>query len=451
MTMSPDDVKPEESEKEARGVSIEGEEPEAEQEVVDTPTYIDRLLQTARSAAPRLASLTAAVKNKALLAMAEGLENATEDLLEANEKDLEAFDSSHGREAMADRLRLTPKRIEDMAAGLREIAELRDPVGESLGMRERPNGMKVGKVRVPIGVIGIIYESRPNVTADAAALCLKSGNVCVLRGGSEAIHSNTAIATILSEAAKKSGIPEGSISFVERAEREAVLELLKRDDLIDLIIPRGGETLMKTVSDNTAIPVIKHDKGVCHVYVDGDVDVDMAHKIALNAKVQRPSTCNAMETLLVHQQVARNFLPKLAKNLIEAKVGIRGCEKTRNFIPEAVPVADEDYGREFLSLTLAVKVVKDMDQAMDHIREYGSQHTEVIVTNDYGRALKFLREVDAGAVMVNASSRLNDGYQFGLGAEIGISTTRIHARGPMGLEDLTCSKYIVFGSGQLRE
>lgn len=438
-----------ENEEVEESTEIEGQEPE--QEEIDTPTYIENLLKTARSAAPRLASLTASVKNQALLAMAEGLEQAAEEIIEANEKDLEAFDSSNGREAMADRLRLTPKRIEEMASGLREIAELRDPVGESLGMRERPNGMKVGRVRVPIGVIGIIYESRPNVTADAAALCLKSGNVCVLRGGSEAIHSNTAIATILSEAAQKAGIPEGAISFVERAEREAVTEFLKRDDFIDLIIPRGGEALMKTVSENTTIPVIKHDKGVCHVYVDGDADLDMAQKIAFNAKVQRPSTCNAMETLLVHQQIARNFLPKLGKDLIDAKVEIRGCEKTCNYIPEAKPAADEDYGQEFLSLTLAIKVVKDIDQAMEHIQQFGSQHTEVIVTNDYGRALRFMREVDAGAVMVNASSRLNDGYQFGLGAEIGISTTRIHARGPMGLEDLTCSKFIVFGSGQLRE
>ncbi|MDA0738991.1 MAG: glutamate-5-semialdehyde dehydrogenase [Nitrospirae bacterium] len=449
--METDQVQPEEIDIDELEKSADDEGQEPEEEIVDTPTYIDQLLKIAKSAAPRLASLTAAVKNEALLAMAEGLENASEELMEANEKDLEAFDSSDGREAMADRLRLTPERIEEMASGIREIAALRDPVGESLGMHVRPNGMKVGRVRVPIGVIGMIYESRPNVTADAAALCLKSGNVCVLRGGSEAIHSNTAIATILSEAAKKSGIPDGAISFVERPERDAVLELLKRDDCIDVIIPRGGEALMKTVSENTNIPVIKHDKGVCHIYVDGNADVDMAQKIALNAKVQRPSTCNAMETLLVHQQTARTLLPQLGKALVEAKVEVRGCEKTCGYIPEAIPATDEDYGQEFLSLTLAVKVVKDIDHAMEHIRKHGSQHTEVIVTNDYGRAVRFMREVDAGAVMVNASSRLNDGKEFGLGAEIGISTTRIHARGPMGLEDLTCSKYIVFGSGQIRE
>lgn len=422
-----------------------------EEEIVDTPTYLRTLLERARDAAPQLSRLAASVKNEALLAMAEGLEEATDSLLEENEKDLDAFDTSNGREAMADRLRLTPERVRDMADGLRQIARLRDPVGQSSGMQERPNGMKVGRVRVPIGVIGIIYESRPNVTADAAALCLKSGNVCVLRGGSEAIHSNMAIARVLSEAGQKAGIPEGAISLVERTEREAVLELLKQDRFIDLIIPRGGESLMKLVTEYSTIPVIKHDKGVCHTYIDADADLAMAEAISVNAKVQRPSTCNAMETLLVHQGIARNFLPALGKALTEADVEIRGCDKTRQYLPEAQSATEEDYGREFLSLTLAVKVVKDMDEAMSHIQTYGSRHTEVIVTKDYGRAMRFLQEVDAGAVMVNASSRLNDGYQFGLGAEIGISTTRIHARGPMGLEDLTCSKYVVYGSGQLRE
>ncbi len=422
-----------------------------EEEIVDTSTYLRTLLERARVAAPQLSRLAASVKNEALVAMAEGLEEAADSLLEENEKDLEAFDANNGREAMADRLRLTPERIRDMADGLRQIARLRDPVGQSSGMQERPNGMKVGRVRVPIGVIGIIYESRPNVTADAAALCLKSGNVCVLRGGSEAIHSNMAIARVLSEAGQKAGIPEGAISLVERTEREAVLELLKQDRFIDLIIPRGGESLMKLVTEHSTIPVIKHDKGVCHTYIDADADLSMAEAISVNAKVQRPSTCNAMETLLVHQSIARNLLPKLGKALTEADVEIRGCDKTRQYLPEAQSATEDDYGREFLSLTLAVKVVKDMDEAMSHIQTHGSRHTEVIVTKDYGRAMRFLQEVDAGAVMVNASSRLNDGYQFGLGAEIGISTTRIHARGPMGLEDLTCSKYVVYGSGQVRE
>ena len=368
----------------------------AEEERVDTPTYLRTLLERARVAAPQLSRLPASVKNEALTAMAEGLEEAVDALLEENAKDLDAFDSSHGREAMADRLRLTPERVREMADGLRQIAGLRDPVGQSSGMQERPNGMKVGRIRVPIGVIGIIYESRPNVTADAAALCLKSGNVCVLRGGSEAIHSNTAIARVLSEAGEKAGIPEGAISLVERTEREAVLELLKQDRFVDLIIPRGGESLMTLVTEHSTIPVIKHDKGVCHTYIDADADLAMAEAISVNAKVQRPSTCNAMETLLVHQGIARTFLPKLGKALNEAGVEIRGCEKTRQYLPEAQHATEDDYGREFLSLTLAVKVVKDMDEAMTHILAYGSRHTEVIVTKDYGRAMRFLQEVDAG-------------------------------------------------------
>ncbi len=420
-------------------------------ESVDLPTYLQTLLEQAQSASRTLSCLTASVKNKALLAIAESLESATDVLLEENTKDLNVFDAGNGREAMADRLTLTPDRIRDMADGIRHIATLRDPVGQSSGMQERPNGMTVGRVRVPIGVIGIIYESRPNVTADAAALCLKSGNVCVLRGGSEAIHSNRAIARIVSDAAQKAGIPEGAVSLVERTEREAVIALLKQDRFIDLIIPRGGSSLMRTVNEHSTIPVIKHDKGMCHTYIDADADAAMAEAISVNAKIQRPSTCNAMETLLVHQGIARNFLTSLGKTLADANVEIRGCEKTRRYIPEAQVATDDDYGREFLALVLAVKVVKDMDEAMDHIHRYGSRHTEVIVTKDYGRAMRFLREVNAGTVMINASSRLNDGYQFGLGAEIGISTSPIHARGPMGLEDLTCSKYVVYGSGQLRE
>ena len=444
----------EEIQEEVKNQTLEerAEEPQPpEEEPVDVPTYLQNLLERARAASAGLSSLTASVKNAALRTMAEGLETATDAILEENAKDLEHFETGNGREAVADRLTLTPERIHEMADGLRQIAKLRDPVGRSAGMWTRPNGMKVGRVRVPIGVIGIIYESRPNVTADAAALCLKSGNACVLRGGSEAVHSNAAIARILSDAAEQEGIPEGAVSFVERTEREVVLELLKRDDFIDLIIPRGGESLMKTVTEHSTIPVIKHDKGVCHVYVDADADLAMAEGISVNAKVQRPSTCNAVETLLVHQNVARNFLTNLGKTLTAAGVEIRGCPRTREYIPDAGEAREADYGQEFLALTLAVKVVKDVDEAMTHIRTHGSRHTEVIVTRDYARAMRFIREVDAGTVMINASSRLNDGYQFGLGAEIGISTTRIHARGPMGLEDLTCSKYVVYGSGQIRE
>jgi glutamate-5-semialdehyde dehydrogenase len=311
--------------------------------------------------------------------------------------------------------------------------------------------MQVGRVRVPIGVIGIIYESRPNVTADSAALCLKSGNACVLRGGSEAIHSNTAIATVLSEAAEKSGVPAGAIGFITRAERDAVPVFLKQDRFIDLIIPRGGESLMRTVAEHATIPVLKHDAGVCHVYVDDDADAAMADRIAFNAKVQRPSTCNAMETLLVHHGIARTWLPGFVEKLSAAKVEVRGCPKTCQLSSLAKPATDEDYGKEFLDLTLAVKVVRNIDEALEHIARYGSRHTEAIVTGNYQKAMRFLREVDASAVLVNASTRLNDGYQFGLGAEIGISTSRIHARGPMGLQELTCSKFVVLGSGQVRE
>lgn len=413
--------------------------------------YVEELVKKARAASVRLATLPTLVKDQALLAMAEGLLAKSEDILSANERDLEAFGTRKEQEAMADRLRLTPERIAEMADGIREIVKLPDPVGETIKLWTRPNGMKVGRVRVPIGVIGIIYESRPNVTADSAALCLKSGNACILRGGSEAIHSNTAIAAVLTEAAEKAGVPPGGISFVERTDREVVLALLKQDRDVDLIIPRGGESLMQTVTEQSTIPVIKHDKGICHVYVDADADPAMADRICLNAKVQRPATCNAMETLLVHQTIARTLLPELVRKLSEAKVDVRGCPKTCQLSPEAKPASPEDYGREFLALILAVKVVKSMEEAMEHIARYGSRHTEAIVTNDYARALRFLREVDASAVMVNASTRLNDGYQFGLGAEIGISTTRIHARGPMGLEELTCAKFIVFGSGQIRE
>ncbi len=413
--------------------------------------YIEELVKKARGAAGRLAILSTAVKDQALLAMADGLEAKVEEILAANEQDLDVVGKGKGNEAMIDRLRLIPERIAEMAAGIWDVAKLPDPLGEAPRMWRRPNGMQVGRVRVPIGVIGIIYESRPNVTADSAALCLKSGNACVLRGGSEAIHSNTAIAAVLSEAAEKAGVPAGAISFVERTDREVALALLKQDQYVDLIIPRGGESLMKTVTEQSTIPVIKHDKGVCHIYVDADADPAMAERICLNAKVQRPSTCNALETLLVHQTIARTFLPPLVKKLIEAKVEVRGCPKTCQLSPEVKPAIEDDYGREFLSLILAVKVVKNMEEAMEHIATYGSRHTEAIVTNDYGRALRFLREVDASAVLVNASTRLNDGYQFGLGAEIGISTTRIHARGPMGLEELTCSKFIVLGNGQIRE
>jgi len=425
--------------------------PETDLPIKPIPEYVEQLVRGARQAAGRLAGLSSDMKNRALRAMADALEEKTADLLVENEKDLDAFGGKPERKAMADRLRLTDKRVAEMAAGIREVAKLPDPLGEMPKMWTRPNGMQVGRVRVPIGVIGIIYEARPNVTADSAALCLKSGNACVLRGGSEAIHSNTAIAAVLSSAAEKAGIPAGAITFVARPEREVVPVLLKQDRFIDLIIPRGGESLMKTIAEHATIPVIKHDAGVCHIYVDADADPAMAESICVNAKVQRPSTCNAMETLLVHQSIARTLLPRLAARLEAAKVEIRGCPRTCQLLPEAKPASEQDYGKEFLDLILAVKIVKNMDEAMDHIATYGSRHTEAIVTTDYARSMRFLKEVDASAVLVNASTRLNDGYQFGLGAEIGISTSRIHARGPMGLEELTCFKFVVLGSGQIRE
>ena len=439
------------SERSQAGLSEGTSGTSADAPVQPIPQYVEELVTRARLAANRLATLSTAIKDQALQAMADALEAQSERLLAANAQDIEAFGETAEKKAMADRLRLDEKRIAEMADGIREVAKLPDPLGEMLKMWTRPNGMKVGRVRVPIGVIGIIYESRPNVTADSAALCLKSGNACVLRGGTEAIHSNTAIAAVLSEAAEKSGIPAGAISFVTRSDRDLVPVLLKQDQSIDLIIPRGGESLMRIVAEHSTIPVIKHDAGVCHIYVDDEADSALAEKVCFNAKVQRPSTCNAMETLLVHQSMARTWLAGFINKLVEAKVEVRGCQKTCALSSAAKPASESDYGKEFLDLTLAIKVVKNIDEAMEHIARYGSRHTEAIVTSDYKKAMRFLREVDASAVLVNASTRLNDGYQFGLGAEIGISTSRIHARGPMGLEELTCSKFIVFGSGQVRE
>ena len=418
---------------------------------MDIRTYVTEKARTAKAASRRLAILSSATKNAALLSMADQLESQSAMLLSANAKDLEAAKQQGLSSAMTDRLTLNPKRITEMAMGLREVAALPDPVGEVIRMWRRPNGMQVGKIRVPIGVIGIIYESRPNVTADAAGLCLKAGNATVLRGGSEAIHSNAAIVEILNKAGESAGLPSGSICFIENTDRQAVMEMLAASAFIDLIIPRGGEALMKTATENSRIPVIKHDKGLCHTYVDLDADLSMAYDVCFNAKVQRPATCNAMETMLVHEGIAQAFLPKMIKGLKEAGVEIRGCSKTRAIVPGLKEATEEDWSTEYLDLILSVKVVRDMDEALEHIARYGTQHSEAIVTRDYTKARRFLSEVDACAVFVNASTRLNDGYQFGLGAEIGISTSRIHARGPMGLEELTTPKYIVFGEGQLRE
>ena len=418
---------------------------------MDIKHHVIEKARRAKIAAKRRSNLPSAVKNAGLIKMADEIEAQTEAIRSANAMDVKEANHRGLSTAMIDRLTLNPKRILEMAKGLREVAGLPDPVGEVIRMWRRPNGMQVGKTRVPIGVIGIVYESRPNVTADAASLCLKAGNAVVLRGGSEAIHSNAAIVAILEKAGESAGIPSGSISFIETTDRQAVFEMLKQDAFIDLIIPRGGEVLMKMVTENSRIPVIKHDKGLCHTYVDDQADLSMAHAICLNAKVQRPGTCNAMETLLVHEGIAKNFLPKMIEAFQKAGVEIRGCPRTGKIVRQIKEAKEEDWATEYLDLILSVKTVKDMEEALEHIARYGSGHSEAIITRDYGKARRFLNEVDACGVFVNASTRLNDGYQFGLGAEIGISTTRIHARGPMGLEELTTTKYIVLGDGQIRE
>lgn len=408
------------------------------------------LAQAAKAAAQVMANLSSAVKNELLLQMAAGLESRQSELQQENNKDLEAARARGMAAAMVDRLALTPERIKGMADGLREVAALPDPVGEVTGMWTRPNGIQVGRRRIPLGVIGIIYESRPNVTADAAGLCLKSGNAVILRGGSEAIHSNAAIGRVLQQAMADLNLPPAALQVVTTSDRSAVTELLKLDDQIDLIIPRGGEGLIRFVAEHSRIPVIKHYKGVCHTYVDAAADLRMAEEICLNAKVQRPGVCNAMETLLVHQQVAAEFLPQLARVMREQGVELRGCDLSRQHVPEMAPATEEDWYAEYLELILAVRVVDGFEAAREHIQQYGSLHTEVIVTNDYAISQRFLREINSSVVMVNASSRFSDGNQLGLGAEIGISTTKLHSFGPMGLEDLTTRKFVVLGNGQVR-
>ncbi len=417
---------------------------------MDIKQFVTDKAKKAKAASRALANLSTEIKNTALFKMAAGIEKEADRLTAENRKDLEAGEQKGLSKAMLDRLKLTPERIKAMADGLREVAGLPDPVGEVLRMWRRPNGMQVGRMRVPIGLIGIIYESRPNVTADSAALCIKSGNAVLLRGGSEAVRSNTAIAEVLNRAGAEAGVPDGAVSFIENPDRACVLEMLKASHSVDLIIPRGGEGLIRFVSENSTIPVIKHDKGVCHVYVDDKADRAMAEDICFNAKVQRPGTCNAMEAMLVHRELAKDFLPKMIRRFTDAKVEIRGCSRTLQAVPGVTAATEEDWDREYNDLVLNVKVVDSMEDAMAHIAAHGSQHSEAIVTTDYGKALRFLREVDASAVFINASTRLNDGFEFGLGAEIGISTTRIHARGPMGLEELTSTKFIVFGNGQIR-
>ncbi len=407
--------------------------------------------KSAKDASRRLLSLGTDVKNRALLRMADYILEQREAIKEANQRDVEYAKDRGLSRALIDRLTLTDKRIEEMAGALREVASLPDPVGEIIRMWQRPNGMMVGRMRVPIGVIGIIYEARPNVTVEATSLCLKAGNAVLLRGGSEAINSNLAIVQVLRQAASESGVPEDAISFIDVTDRTAIMEMIKLEGLVDLVIPRGGEGLIRTVTENSKVPVLKHYKGVCHVFVDRDADLNMAKKICLNAKVQRPGTCNAMETLLVDEPVAERFLPEMIQVFRDHGVRIKGCERTRTIVGGLEEVKEEDYFQEYLDLVLNVRVVRDMEEAIEHISRYGSGHTDAIVTQNYQRAMQFLREVDSSAVMVNASTRLNDGGQFGLGAEIGISTDKVHARGPMGLEELTITKFIVLGNGQLRQ
>lgn len=409
-----------------------------------------QVAREAKLAAARLASLSSAVKNDLLENMAGRLLDQAPEIKAANEQDLAAGRAAGLSAALLDRLVLDDARIRAMADGLREVAALPDPVGEVTSMWRRPNGLQVGRMRIPLGVIGIIYESRPNVTADAAALCLKSGNAVILRGGKEAIFSNLAIGRVLRNQLERFGLPAAALQVIETTDRDAVLELLKLEDEIDLIIPRGGEGLIRFVSEHSRIPVIKHYKGVCHTFVDASADYDEAEKICLNAKVQRPGVCNAMETLLVHKDIAATFLPRIAAALRQAGVELRGCATTREFVADALPAGEDDWFAEYLDLILAVRVVDNLDDAIEHIRQYGSLHTEAMVTRDYQNAQRFLREVNSSVVMVNASSRFADGNQLGLGAEIGISTTKLHSFGPMGLEDLTTRKFIIYGDGQIR-
>lgn len=413
-------------------------------------TVLD-IARRARSAARELARVSTGEKNEALKLIAANLRARTDFILERNSGDVERAREAGLSSAMLDRLTLTEDRIEAMALGVDVIVGLPDPVGRVLSMSKRPNGLRVGKVRVPIGVIGFIYESRPNVTVDAAGLCLKSGNAIILRGGSEAIDSNSAIADVVADSLGKAGLPADGVQLLRTTDRAAVGAMLGLDEYIDLIIPRGGKGLIELVMKNSTIPVIMHYDGICHTYVDEFADLDMAEKICVNAKVQRPGVCNAMETMLVHSRVAEEFLPKAAAKLAEAGVELRGCDRTCKILPGAVKAAEEDWTTEYLDLILSVKVVDSIDEAMDHIAAYGSAHSDAIVTENYGRAERFLEEVDSAAVFVNASTRFNDGFEFGLGAEIGISTNRLHCRGPMGLDELTTTKYIVSGSGQVRE
>jgi glutamate-5-semialdehyde dehydrogenase len=417
---------------------------------MDVQSYMHGVGRAARAAARETARADTATKNTALVAMAAAIERDSARLLAANAADVERAKGNGLEPALLDRLALTHKGVLTMAQGLREIAQLHDPIGEVTGLAYRPSGIQVGRMRVPLGVIGIIYEARPNVTADAAGLCLKSGNAAILRGGSEAIRCNQAIAACVHEGLKTAGLPETAVQVIETTDRAAVGELITMREYVDVIVPRGGKGLIERISAESRIPVIKHLDGVCHVYIDERADIDMAVRIADNAKTQRYGTCNTMETLLVHATIAPSVLPLLARIYQGKGVELRGCDRACVLVPQMHPASEEDWYTEYLAPILSVRIVDNLDEAIDHIGVYGSQHTDAIVTEDYTRARRFLREVDSSSVMVNASTRFADGFEYGLGAEIGISTDKLHARGPVGLEGLTSLKYVVLGDGQIR-
>jgi glutamate-5-semialdehyde dehydrogenase len=419
--------------------------------IFSIPAYIAMVGRQARAASRVVARSGTEIRNGALLAIAEAIESSSNELKQENQYDLEAG-KDHGLEpALLDRLTLTDERIKAMAVSLRQVAELPDPVGEITDLGFRPSGIQVGRMRVPLGVVGIIYESRPNVTADAAALCIKSGNAAILRGGSEAVHSNQAIARCIQRGLQQAGLPVEVVQVIETADRHAVGELLQQRQWIDVIIPRGGKQLIERISRESKIPVIKHLDGICHVYIDDQADMDMAVSIAFNAKTQRYGVCNAMETLLVNEAVAQEVLPRLKSLYDGEKVELRGCDKTCAILKDIDQATAEDWSTEYLGPILSVRIVADMDEAIEHIESYGSQHTDSIVTQNYAKARRFLREVDSSSVMVNTSTRFSDGYEYGLGAEIGISTDKLHARGPVGVEGLTTQKFIVLGDGHIRQ
>jgi glutamate-5-semialdehyde dehydrogenase len=417
---------------------------------MDITQYMRQLGQQARSAARIVAAADSGVKNRALLAIADAVDARRAAIIEANQRDLQAGEQAGLDAALLDRLALTSARIDGIIEGLNQVAALADPVGAISDLNYRPSGIQVGKMRVPLGVVGIIYESRPNVTVEAASLCLKSGNAAILRGGSEAIHSNQALAACIRDGLREAGLPETVVQVLETTDRAAVGELITMPEYVDVVVPRGGKGLIERISRDATVTVIKHLDGICHVYIDDDADADKAIAIAVNAKTQRFGTCNTMETLLIAESRAEELLPPIAEAMLDGGVELRGCPRTRQVLNGAVAATDEDWATEYLAPILSIRVVQGLDEAMDHIEQYSSRHTEAIITENYTKARRFLREVDSSSVMINASTRFADGFEYGLGAEIGISTDKIHARGPVGLEGLTSQKYVVFGDGHIR-